>query len=745
MRLLVDVQSLQTGSRFRGIGRYTFSLVKELAAARSEIEMLLLVNDQSTHLGNGTAQKEELDAIFGTNRTAAFPVPSGFNYARDDEDTLELAEAVRGEFIAALDPDVVLLTSLFETEAVTSVPTIHARKYRAATILYDLIPLSEPERYLPTESLRGWYDRKLSQLRNSDLILAISEHSRQDAISRLGIPARSCFNIGGASDMPAFQIDSGRRLGEIGVPDQFILYVGGFEHRKNVANLLEAYARLDPALRQQYPLVLAGRVHPHEQAHLMSKISELALSEDSIVFPGFVSDDSLGTLYRNCRAFVFPSSNEGFGLPPLEAMTFGAPTIAARRASLAEVVGNEDALFEPDDIPAFALLLEKTLTDDAFRQGLITFAARQVTKFSWKNSAKAAMEHICNLAQQPMVHAANSYSSRSLLRGCVVGSPLQIDDSTLELRADLVARACSSVERLISSGIAFDKPGALNLKTTFRDSIPDHSGVNSPFVFSSTLCREQHFRMPLYAYWCNQFKETPKLHRKQWEYVYICQVLHERGLLQHGRRAIGFGVGKEPLPAFFASQGIRVLATDQDIESARKSGWVHTNQHSTDVSSLNDRGICDPATMAANTEFRNVDMNAIPKDLGGFDFCWSSCAFEHLGSISRGLQFVLNSAKLLKPGGICIHTTEYNVFSNDDTIDDNPSFVIFRRRDIEHLATMLNQAGFVVEPIDFWPGEDQLEQYIDLPPYLDEPHLRLELAGRFVSTSIGLIVRAPTR
>jgi SAM-dependent methyltransferase len=249
--------------------------------------------------------------------------------------------------------------------------------------------------------------------------------------------------------------------------------------------------------------------------------------------------------------------------------------------------------------------------------------------------------------------------------------------------------------------------------------------------------------MPLYSYWCGQLREQPRFHRKQWEYVYICQVLHERGFLRQGREAIGFGVGREPLPAYFANRGVRVLATDQEIETARDGGWVSTSQHTSSLHMLDERGLCDPVLLERNASFRAVDMNRIPEDLGQFDFCWSSCAFEHLGSINNGLEFVLNSAKLLKPGGIAVHTTEYNVLSNEDTIDNNPNLVIFRRRDIERLVTMLGATGYRVEPIDYWPGEDQLEQYVDLPPYLDEPHLRLELAGKFVSTSLGIVVQAP--
>jgi SAM-dependent methyltransferase len=496
-------------------------------------------------------------------------------------------------------------------------------------------------------------------------------------------------------------------------------------------------------LRAAYPLVLAGKMPERERAALQQLMSAEGLPDKAVIVAGQVSDDRLQHLYRHCRLFVYPSSNEGFGLPPLEAMTLGAPTIAARRTSLLEVVGNEDALFDPDDLAAFSAILSRALTDDAYRAGLMAHARRQIATFSWERSAATALRNMLDLGSHTSGRRGKIAGATSLFKRLLDSPATRHDGASLAAVAGLLTAASSCAQDLIARGVAFDRPGELNLKTRFSDSVPQYAAGDGPLVFGSTVCREQHFRLPLYSYWCAQLREQPRFHRKQWEYVYICQVLHERGLLRQGCDAIGFGVGKEPLPAYFASRGIRILASDQDIESARAGGWAGTNQHSADLSALNERGLCDPALLERNTRFRNVDMKRIPDDLGKFDFCWSSCAFEHLGSINNGLEFVMNAAKLLKPGGIGVHTTEYNVLSNEDTIDDNPNLVIFRRRDIERLATMLSAAGYRVEPVDFWPGEDQLEQYVDLPPYLDEPHLRLELAGKFVSTSIGLVFRAP--
>jgi SAM-dependent methyltransferase len=124
--------------------------------------------------------------------------------------------------------------------------------------------------------------------------------------------------------------------------------------------------------------------------------------------------------------------------------------------------------------------------------------------------------------------------------------------------------------------------------------------------------------------------------------------------------------------------------------------------------------LCPPELFDEKVDFRVVDMNAIPEDLGQFDFVWSACAFEHLGSLQHGYDFIQNAARLLAPGGIGVHTTEMNCSSNGETLDRG-STVLFRRRDFERMAQALGGQGFQVE-LNFDLGNEPLDQYIDLPP-----------------------------
>lgn len=208
-------------------------------------------------------------------------------------------------------------------------------------------------------------------------------------------------------------------------------------------------------------------------------------------------------------------------------------------------------------------------------------------------------------------------------------------------------------------------------------------------------------------------------------------------MLSPGRSGLGFAVGNEPLTSVFANSGCRIVASDLDFERAQQSGWVSTNEHAKELASLNSRGICDDSLFAELVSFRVIDMNDIPPDLANFDFCWSACAIEHLGSIKRGLEFFENSMLTLRPGGIAIHTTELNCdLLATETIDNNAT-VVFTKQNFQDLGDKLRLAGHQVE-FNFDLGDSELDRHIDMPPYSADSHLKLQLEG-VATTSFGII------
>lgn len=246
---------------------------------------------------------------------------------------------------------------------------------------------------------------------------------------------------------------------------------------------------------------------------------------------------------------------------------------------------------------------------------------------------------------------------------------------------------------------------------------------------------------------CERLRLAPILHRKLWEEVYVVNSLRAKGKLVPGSRGIVFGVGQERLPAFFASTGAEILATDMPADDQAAQAWIETDQHGS-LDRLYYGDYVNRDAFSKLVRFRYVNMNDIPDDLdGGFDFCWSICAFEHLGSIEKGLAFVERSGRLLRPGGVAVHTTEFNYASNDQTID-NWGTVLFRRRDFEGLAVQLTESGYVVPPADFSVGSSPVDFFVDVPPYpqhkdayyhpeMSSLHLKLMVDG-FPATCFGL-------
>jgi 2-polyprenyl-3-methyl-5-hydroxy-6-metoxy-1,4-benzoquinol methylase len=266
-----------------------------------------------------------------------------------------------------------------------------------------------------------------------------------------------------------------------------------------------------------------------------------------------------------------------------------------------------------------------------------------------------------------------------------------------------------------------------------------HERIDNDQLSRSAVCRQDSFETPAFQEWLRRLGEAPRYHRKLWEFVFICQALRERGALRPGARGLGFGVGTEPLSAYFASQGCDITATDMAPEAAAAAGWTQTNQYAASKETLRSSAICPDDLFDAHVDFRFCDMRAIPTDLTGFDFCWSACALEHLGSLEAGLTFIERSMDTLAPGGVAIHTTELNLSSDTETIAHGPT-VLYRRRDLEQFAHRMRERNVEVEPFDFETGDGALDRYVDFPPYLNEPHLRLAIEG-YASTSIGIICR----
>ena len=406
MRLVIDMQGAQTASRFRGIGRYTVSLVRHLIHLADQHEVILFINGS---LPDGAdALIAEFRGQLPRGQIVVFEPMAPLSFFKSENRARGLAmEPVREAMLVDLEPDVVLLTSLFEgyqDDAVTSV-SAYSTGVPTAVIHYDLIPLSSPE-YLSVESQAQFFQHKFEQLQAADLLLAISEASRDDAIDRLDLTDGQVVNIGAAVEQ-GFSADEGSSVRtravhfRMGISRAFVLFVpGGFDSRKNFDRLFDAFSRLPEGVRAEHQLVVTGRLDAGRIATLREMAGRFGVAQEELVLPGYVSDEELLCLYRSTALFVFPSLNEGFGLPVLEAISCGAPTIASNTSSLPEVVGNAEALFDPTNASAISETMARGLTDADYRERLLASGRHQAAQFSWQRTASRALASLEALAAE---------------------------------------------------------------------------------------------------------------------------------------------------------------------------------------------------------------------------------------------------------------------------------------------------------------------------------------------------------
>ncbi|MBK1692015.1 glycosyltransferase [Ectothiorhodospira mobilis] len=398
MRIVIDLQACQSASRLGGIGRYTQNLVEALARNRGEHELRILLSDQFPD----TIQPlyERLSGLLPRHHIQVFQAPGPVSEGNpSNAPRARAAELIRERLIRGLRPDILQIGSVVEglgDDVISSIDRLMPGRRTSAT-LYDLIPLVESDTYLDNPVVAAHYHRKLEELRRAGLLLAISEYSRREGIQHLGLDPERVVNIAAGVD-PRFRPRPvpGERAGPLraryGIRGDFILYTGSFDRRKNHPRLIQAYARLPRALRARCQLVIAGNGCDAIYAPLHRIARQAGLAAGEVLFTGRVDDEDLLDLYNLCRLFVFPSLREGYGLPVLEAMACGVPCIASGTTSLPEVVGREDALFDPHDPDSIAARMRQVLEDDAFARSLAEQGRRRAARFTWDASARAALD-----------------------------------------------------------------------------------------------------------------------------------------------------------------------------------------------------------------------------------------------------------------------------------------------------------------------------------------------------------------
>lgn len=398
MRIVLDLQGAQGASRDRGIGRYSLSFAEFVLKHRRSHQIVIALNglfaegiEAIRGRFDGKLSQDDIRVWHSAGPVRGF-----------DPDNLwrrTSSELLREQFLISLEPDIVHVSSPFEgyvDDAVFSTGLIASDMLTSVTV-FDLIPLIQRGVYLdPNPIYAEFYHRRLEQLKRADLFLAISESSRQEAIEHLAAPAENIINMSAAADahfkpgtVPSQEEEALRQ--RFGLARPFVMYSGATDERKNHLRLIEAFSLLPPALRTAHQLAIVGGLPQEHKFNFEAHALQCGLAPEDLVITNRVSDAEMVTLYRTCKLFVFASWHEGFGLPALEAMACGAPVVAAETSSLPEVIGRQDALFDPFDAPDMSRKIAAALSDDRFRDDLARHAVSQSALFSWDDTAQKAI------------------------------------------------------------------------------------------------------------------------------------------------------------------------------------------------------------------------------------------------------------------------------------------------------------------------------------------------------------------
>jgi glycosyltransferase involved in cell wall biosynthesis len=360
MRIGIDARNDATG-----VGRYTFSLIEELARIDGENEYVLFLRGR---------------------RFAGFAPPApNFRAVEADIPWFTLREQLLLPRLVARERlDLVhyphVTVPLLETTPF--VVTIHDLNYLDRGAIFD-------RRSARGVLLSAGYRIELEKVRRARRLIAVSHATRNAVLSTLRVDARRVAVTYEAPGVPSTLEGDRGVLERYGLTDPYFLYVGAAYPYKNLMRLLDAFALFVGRVEDEFRLVLAG---DHEQfAHcLRARAQQLGIATH-VVFPGPVSEGELVALYEAALGFAFVSLREGFGLPGLEAMAAGVPVVAARAGSLPEIYGDAAEYCDPLDAESIATALSRMANDEELRRRLAAFGRRRAGEFSWRKAAEQTL------------------------------------------------------------------------------------------------------------------------------------------------------------------------------------------------------------------------------------------------------------------------------------------------------------------------------------------------------------------
>ncbi len=385
MKIGYDLQPLQTEqSAKRGIGRFTKNLVNALLELNKDTDNVVFTNGLYESL-NLNLQNTSIQHIQYKNPTTKQDIITNnilqhLKYQKENFDIFQIFSPFEG-----YPSNLPVINSYFDK-----------LDSKLCTVIHDFIPLHLSDHYLSDASAIRAYYKQLKTIYHSDMLFAVSEATRIDAINMLNIHPDKVVTIGEGVSDSFFKIDTipkndiSKIKNKYGIKENFVLYTGGIDYRKNIEKSIEAFSKIEKSHLNDTSYVIVCEIFDNDKKRLLSIAKDFGV-ENNIVLTGFISDDELNLLYNSCSFFVFPSLVEGFGLPLLEAMTCGAAVIGSFGSSIFELIEDKKYAFNPENIDELSSLMTKMLSDVAFCQESKIHSIKKSGEYSWHKTASKIM------------------------------------------------------------------------------------------------------------------------------------------------------------------------------------------------------------------------------------------------------------------------------------------------------------------------------------------------------------------